>query len=137
MAYCTQQDLIDRFTEARLLQIADADNDETLDADRITKAITDAAALIDSYLGVVYDLPLASTPEVLAHTNADMAFFRLHEDAPEAVKDANKAAIDWLKNVSAGRAKIDIGGDVAAPAGNAVQFSGPEPVFTRDKLKGF
>ncbi len=112
MAYCTQQNIIDRYGNEELLLIVDRDDDGVLDSAVIDLAIADAAAEIDSYLGTVYTLPLNSTPAVLTIYACDIARYRLYDDrTTDEVSARYHQAIKWLKMVAEGKATLgDTGG---------------------------
>lgn len=143
MSYATQQDLVDRFGAAELAQLTDRTNlpPTTIDATIVGRALGDADALIDSYVGKVYALPLPVTPPVLTKIAADIARYDLHgkaADKDSAVARAYQDAVKWLQAVAGGLAQIDIGGTPAPqPAGGAVRASGPAAVFTRDSLRDY
>jgi len=139
MAYATLANMIERFGEAELLAIADRDMDGEVDAEVVSAALDDASGQIDSYIGGRYALPLSGTSGQLARIACDLARWQLYTDAPhERVTEANKAALAWLRDVAAGRANLDIGGEKpqADPAG-APRFEGGPRVFTRDTLAGY
>lgn len=138
MTYATQQNLTDRFGETELLQLADRDDDGAVDAAIVAAALGEADALIDSYVGRRYDLPLASVPPVLTNLACAIARHLLHKDFPtEAVRKAYEDALRVLREISTGTAVLDVGG--SEPAGNEVVVltDGPDKVFGRDALKGF
>lgn len=139
MTYATQANLIDRFSEAQLLQIADQDGDDVLDTDVIDRALADADAECDSYIGVRYDLPLPSTPARLVGVAADIAFYRLHPAAqPEDVRTRYLDALKWLQAVATGNAILDVGGEEPSQQGGGqVEITQSQRVFSRDKLVGF
>jgi phage gp36-like protein len=139
MTYATQQDLIDRFGEAQLKQVADRDGDDGLDPDVVAKALADADAEIDGYIGVRYELPLASTPARLVTIACDIAFYRLHPaGVPEDVRQRYYDARSFLLDVAKGLALLDVAGDEPDDAGDGVvQHTGPARAFSRDSLKGF
>ena len=94
--------------------------------------------LIDSYVGLRYDLPLATVPERLKRLSAAIARFYLHKDAPpEAVRQAYDDGIKFLKDVAAGRAVLDVAGAEPAAAPASVQTSGPARVFDKTSLDGY
>ena len=104
----------------------------------VAGALADADEVINSYLGRRYDLPLATTPAALKRVAADVARFLLYKDDPtEAVQNAHDGALAWLKDVSAGKAVLDIAGEEAAPAEATVQIASQDKLFGRDKLEGF
>lgn len=141
MTYATQQDLIDRFGNTELIQLTDKVNRPatTIDATPVARALTDAAALIDGYLGKLYRLPLSAVPPVLTKNACDIARYYLHgkaaeKDGPVAI--AYGEATGWLKDVSKGLVTLDVEG--VAPAqtgGGSVKASAPGRVFTRDSLR--
>lgn len=138
MTYATQQDLIDRFGEAELRELADRDGDDVIDAAVVGAALNDASNRIDSYIGQRYDLPLATTPPLLEQLCCDIARHRLFKDDPPEIVSVNyNHALRALRDIADGRASLDLGGAEPAPAGDAVLTTGPDRVFTKDTLKGF
>ena len=139
--YATQQDLIDRFGQEELVELTDRADPPAgvIDATVVTRALTDADALIDGYVGARYDLPLSSTPALLVDLAADIARYKLYKDDPtEAVESRNKAALATLRDISTGKAKLDIAGAEPATSGaGAPEVSAPDRLFTRDTLDGF
>ena len=73
MGYATQQDLVERFGEEELIQLTDREHAQLIVADVIDRALSDADAEIDSYLGVRYTLPLVSIPVLLVGVAANIA----------------------------------------------------------------
>ncbi|WP_421357809.1 gp436 family protein [Agrobacterium rosae] len=143
MTYATQQDLIDRFGNTELIQLTDKVNRPatTIDPTPVARALTDAAALIDGYLGKLYRLPLSAVPPVLTKNACDIARYYLHGKAAEkdgAVAIAHGQAIGWLKDVSKGLVTLDVEGMAPAQSGGgSVKASAPGRVFTRDSLRHF
>lgn len=77
----------------------------------LTRALTDAAALIDSYIGRRYLLPMAVTPRVLIPYALDIARYRLDRIRNrEDVRARYEDAIKWLEMVAKGT--LDLGTDV-------------------------
>ncbi|WP_337267063.1 gp436 family protein [Oryzifoliimicrobium ureilyticus] len=144
MTYCTKQDLIDRFGETELVQVTDRMNKpaSTIDDTVVNRALSDATALIDGYIGKAYKLPLAAVPDSLVKASADIARYYLHfkgVDKESPVQRAYDQAVTLLLNVSKGLVQlVEDTGTAPAPAGDGmVQFSGAERVFTRCSLRGF
>lgn len=141
MAYATQADLVARFGEDLLLQLADRDHDGTLDADVLDAALADAAALIDGYLLTRYSLPLPSVPDVLRPIATAIAFRHLHtEGPPDEVERLYKDALARLDRIARGTIVLDVTpepGAAAQGAGGPVLVEGPERSFSRTRLKGF
>lgn len=108
MAYATLQDLIDRFGQAELDQVADATGTGALDITRINRALGDADAEIDAALRGRYSLPLASVPDLVQRVACDLARESLYEDMPtEVVKDRAKRAREQLAAIAKGLMVID------------------------------
>jgi phage gp36-like protein len=77
----------------------------------LSRALTDAAALIDSYIGRRYLLPLSVTPQVLIPYALDIARYRLDRIRDrEDVRKRYEDAIKWLEMVAKGT--LDLGTDV-------------------------
>ena len=144
MTYATQQDLVDRFGAEELIQLTDRDNvpATTIDETVVGKALIDADALIDSYVGKQYALPLATTPPILVRYAADIARFYLYgerADKDHPVRSAFDLALAWLKDVSRGLVKLDdgTGSEASAEGGGQVRFDAPDRVMSRDSLGEF
>lgn len=142
MTYVTKQGLVDRFGERELIQLTDRTNmppREIIDVP-VTRAIGDAVALVDSYIGKRYGLPLQVIPPVLEKNAADIARYYLHGEAAgeDSIVTRNfEAAITWLKDVSKGTVLIDVGGEVPGQAGGGSIKANPSTrVMRRDTLKG-
>lgn len=143
MPYVTQQDLIDRFGSAELVQLTDRTNKpaSTIDATTVGRHIADAISIIDGYVGKVYALPLATVPPALTKVACDLARYFIHGKAADkdgAVAQAYRDAMRWLENVAKGLILIEDAGTVPGQAGGGqVQTSAPRRVFTRDSMSDF
>ncbi len=134
MAYCTQQDLIDRYGEEELIQLTDRDQTGSIDAIVIAAAIADATGIVDAYLESRYTLPLATVPAVLKRISCDIARYSLHGNgAPDDVKDRNGAAIEFLQAVAKGDLALAVG-ETSGDSGG-VEFEAGVAVF--DKTAGW
>ncbi|NQV83916.1 MAG: DUF1320 domain-containing protein [Rhodospirillales bacterium] len=135
MAYCTQQNLIDRFGDIEMKQIADRDGDDVLDAAQVTAAIDDGAVEIDAYLAKVYALPLSTIPAILEQLNCHLARYALHKDDPtEVVVNNRRDAIRTLDKIAKGTIVLEVAGVEPTSDGGGVQTSGPDRVFTHGTL---
>lgn len=131
MPYATQQQLIDRFGEAELIQLTDRNNVGAIDTTVLNQAIADAGAEIDGYLAGRYQLPLATVPVILALYCGDITRYRLYDDgATEEVRKRYEDAMKFLRLVAEG--KVRLGADEPAPTGGAQMESGGR-VFGRDQ----
>lgn len=125
MDYATPQDLIARYGEAELIQLTDPTEQQAVDTARVQRAIDDAVALANAYLGKVYALPLAGCtkpapvpgnpqateqvpPPQLARIVCDVARYYLYDDlAPEAeVYRRFKTAVAELQAIGEGAARL-------------------------------
>ena len=137
MTYATQQDLIDRYGEARLVELSDraVPPTNTIDAAVVDQALADAAAVIDSYVGGRYQTPVVPVPDVLRVHACVLAWSTLHVFTPDdkAVND-QRATIRHLEAIAAGRAQLPGAEVPSAPA--EAEVVGPNRVVSRDTLCG-
>jgi len=165
MTYAVSADLVARFGQQEMVQLTDLTNypASTIDAARVATAIDDACALIDSYVGQVYQLPLAGcakpptlpggsvdyvAPPALTRIACDLARYYLHDDlAPEnEVYRRYKEALRELEAIAAGKAQLScpwggspgvlIGADAQTGSAEAYYEFSPRAI-TDDTLKGF
>jgi phage gp36-like protein len=140
MAYATESSLDMQYGTAAVTVAADRDGDGTRDTGVIDAAISDAEDEIDSYLGVVYSLPLTSTPDILSRVCGDIALYRMCSDAGTLTDEMRRRyddAIAWLSKVASGKATLGVDaadediGDVAE-----VTSGSQSRLFTRSTLGG-
>jgi phage gp36-like protein len=126
-AYCTPQDLIDRFGQAEIAQLAPALLGQ-VDTARVQRACDDAGDMVDGYLRPRHTLPLSAVPRLLVKLSAAIARFELHlgEDRQptDQVRQDRDQAIAFLKDVAAGKADfgIDASGNEPQEDTTAVRF---------------
>lgn len=109
MAYAVLQNLIDRFGQTELDQVADTTNTGVLDVTRVDRALGDAAAEIDAALIGRYSLPLVTVPDMLERIACDLARESLYEDRPtETVKDRAERARAQLMAIASGKLGLDV-----------------------------
>lgn len=117
-------------------------------ATRVTKALSDASAEADAYIGQRYDLPLPSSPPVLRGKVVDIAVWNLFArrglaEADEVVRERYKNAIRWLEHLALGKVSLpfaDSGGDGSGgstPQSGSASIKAQPRIFDRDKLTGF
>jgi phage gp36-like protein len=143
MAYITVDDLKKAMPEAELIQLTDDEKAGSLTAAalaRINEAIAGAGADIDSYAGTRYATPL-QTSEKVQDLACDLTIWRLEKrrrKIRENTQTAYDAAIAFLKDVAAERAKLDqpVG---AAPQSDQqlVRTTEKEELFSGDNLDRF
>lgn len=107
MPYANLQDLIDRFGERELGQVAQGAALDVIDADRVERAIDDASGEIDGYVGTRYPLPLEPTPTLLRRIACDIARYRLYDDAaPEEVRQRYEDCARVLRHIADGTVSL-------------------------------
>lgn len=79
MAYCSLQDMIDRFGEIEMIQLSDKENTGLLNIVRIQAAIDDAFHEINYDLMKCYRTPIQSEVGILKHWNCDVARYHLYD----------------------------------------------------------
>ena len=163
MNYATVQDMTDRYGEPEMIQLTDPDI-VAVQAPKAQRALDDAQAFADSFVGRVYRLPLAGcakpapvpgdlgavehvAPPQLTRVVCDVARYYLYDDlAPEhEVYLRFRAAERELQAIAKGDAVL------ACPWGGSpgVQLAGDQPgdarvlfgfsprQITDDELRGF
>ena len=138
MTYATRTDMEARFgTEEVGNLIDDADG---VAMARGEAALADAAAVIDSYIGTAWSLPLASdvTWPLLRNIACDLARAELYDDSPnEEPEKAMKRAIRTLERLRDGEVNlVDARGRVAKRL-NVAATTGSDRVFDDDAFEGF
>lgn len=139
MNYATTQDMIDRFGQDELVQLTDRSGAGVIDQVVLGRALADADADIDSYLGSRYTLPLPSVPSVLVRVGADIARYYLYgERINDLVKTRYDAAITFLQQVAKGLATLeDVAANQVVSESGGVQFVAGRRVFSRDSLQDY
>lgn len=144
--YCTRQDIEGRISAVALQDWADLDGDGSEDAGVVERAIASADALIDSYLGVRYPVPVAPVPPVLTRMAVALAVWSLAtgkgfdvESADKSLKLDQEAALAWLKDIGRGQATLPAAAatpsaPTSPPLGMAVRT---RPPVLLPKLRGF
>lgn len=138
IVYATLADMQARFRPEQLIQLSDWDGTGALDQARVEQAIATAGTIIDGYVSAKYgDRSALAVPPLLTKIACDIAFFELHRATPpESVEKKNKAAVDMLRDIAAGKVRIDEGDTTAIPARpGAIHIAGRKR-FTRDQLDG-
>lgn len=118
IVYATLADMQATFEASDLVQLSDWDGTGEIDAARIERAIKKAGNLIDGYVAAKYgDRSALPVPPLLTELACDIAFFELHRGtAPEGVEKKYKSAKETLRDIAAGKVKIDEGDIAAVPA---------------------
>ena len=108
MAYCSEDDLLKMIPQADLADLT-VESGEVPDSLIIVDAISNATAEIDSYLGVKYVVPLATSPDQVKALAVDLAIYHLFSRRsiiPPVWQQRYDAAVAFLKQVVAGQMVI-------------------------------
>jgi phage gp36-like protein len=142
MTYATLQMLSDRVGVPMLVMLTDRSVVPTGEVDLavLGRALADADALIDGFLAGKYDMPLTSTPALIADIAQAVTLWKLHSSEPETkVKDDYNDALQRLKEIRAGIIVLtDVAGlEPTGKAANGVQIVDRDRPFTEANMKGF
>lgn len=146
--YISKTSLQDRYSEERVTFAADDDADGQLDPNKVSDAIGDAEAEINSYLASAYTLPLpgvtdredpeanTSVPPELRRVAVDIAMYRMVPEHDRLTKERRRRyddAVKWLEKVACKKVQLTVSG--AATASKISRY-GPDRIFTREKTDG-
>ena len=137
MGYAQATDMVTRFGQEELEQLAPSDTAESFDQDKVDSALSDASAEMNTYLGSVYSLPLTDPNPYLKTICCDITRFRLWDDAvSEEVRKRYEDAVAWLKKVVKGDVSLGIENQEESFYATTSRSS-LDREFTRSKLDGF
>ncbi|EGF8034340.1 DUF1320 domain-containing protein [Salmonella enterica subsp. enterica serovar Rubislaw] len=136
MLYASAQDMRDRYSN--LDDLLRQPGTDDLNERKLTQALNDAGALVDSYLVARYDLPLAVVPQVLVQHCCTVAFYYLCDEQPsDQARDRYREALTWLREVKNGSIPVGVDEAGSAPESDDLpQMQAEAPVFGRNQ-KGF
>ena len=105
----------------------------------IDRAVADADAEIDGFVGSRYTLPLPEpVPPVLVPIACDIARYRLYDDAvPVIVRQRYEDAIARLRDIAAGRLSLGIDPAPAASSQGSLAVRAPARIFGADQLRDY
>ena len=141
MTYASSADMTARFGEAELAQLTDPESGRQLNSAVLGRALGDAEAEIDSYLGKRYQLPLSTVPPVLQRLCCDMARYHLHTlVASETVRQRYEDAVSLLKKIASGDVELPTAAPLVVTtsgSGNMVAVSSRASVFSASALQDY
>ena len=141
MAYCTQDDIISQISEEILIQLTDDEGVGEVDADRVSAAIANADAEINSYCGMKYTVPFTTVPPMIRAASIDIAVYNLRSrrmGASEPEKDRYRERISWLKDVAKGIATLGESDPDGVPTeAQAPEIASNTRVFSRESMSGW
>jgi len=138
VSYATLDDLQRILSPAELTQLADDDGDGIPDAVVIERALADAQAEVDGYIGTRHPVPLPNPPALVRRLTVDLAIWNLY-NRRDLVTDARKAQAEaarkLLNNIAQGTVTLGLPRSEQASPPPAMVAS--ERRFTRDSTEGF
>lgn len=142
MPYASLDQLKEVIPARDLELLTDFERSGTPSDDRLVRALNDATAEINSYIGKVVTLPLAEPPHILTVLCRDLAMHRLYVNLGHDMttyQRLRKDAIKALEDMRDGKSAVGDDGDgpseLTSPG--VAMTDGPERQLTRDSLKGF
>lgn len=139
MAYCTEQDLVDRKSTRVIAQVTGDSDGATIDSDKVTEAIDDFSARMDNALRVNYpSLPFDETNNFLNRLNVDGAYLLLKRDTANGWSEDHRD--DWkmlnkdLEQIAQG--KIDLISETEEELEARGTFTSNPRLFNRNSLSG-
>lgn len=142
MPYATLDNLTDRFGADMLVGLTDRSQPATgvIDAAVVDRALADADAMVDGYVGGRYVLPLAEVPPLIADIARTIAIWKLHTYKPDdKITEDYKDALRILRDISDGKITLNVASN-SAPAtveGNGARLTDRERPLTAENLKGY
>lgn len=148
--YVSLKSLEARYSEGTVNYVGDADDDNSIDADRLEAALRDAEGEVNSYVGKVYSLPLegvtdrvdpelnTNVPEMLPRIVTDVAMYRMRPSGDLVTEESRvryKDAIKWLEMV-ASRKVVLYAETLAADALNTARSTRVTRVLSRRSMRG-
>lgn len=136
MAYCTKNDLHQRFGNSEIDQLIDRDNDGTEDAGVLDACIAYSDAMIDGYLAARYTIPITATSPLLVGISCDIVRYKLWDDnAPKEIRIRFDDAVRVLRDIANG--VMTLPNSPAAAVTGGIDYFSNERVFTAETLSGY
>lgn len=136
MAYITKDLMLKLFGEKELIELTDRTTSGVIDDEVLNQAMATAEAEADSYVGVLYTLPLPTTPPALTAFVADIARYHLYDARPsDLVITKYENAVKWLTNVAKGVVSLGLKTTDVQPTGGPVAVVARDQVFTDTLFK--
>ena len=113
MAYAGVTDLIQRYGERELINNTTPEGTPrtSIDQTRVAQALTDASALIDSFLNRKFQVPLQDAPASVVNACCKIARFDIAQSGgtqpTEQMRLDQKDALNWLTLIAKGTVTLD------------------------------
>lgn len=140
LSYCTRTDIEAVIPAKVLASLLDLNRDGTEDPNALDKAIERASAVVDSYTADRYETPFSPVPSEVTTCTVTLVRYALFsargldpaKGSDQVIKADYDHAMRWLRDVSAGRARIRVGTDTPHAPEIHVSISSAEARFPRD-----
>jgi phage gp36-like protein len=134
-AYCTIADLSSHWGQADLVRLTNPGNQlaQQIDETRLNAEIKNQSDVIDSFVGMSYDLPLPLTPRPLVDCCMALVIHGLdNKRTREDVRQRYEDWFKWLEKVAAGKVSLGIQttDPQPTPAGIDLVIDPPADKFT-------
>lgn len=136
MAYSDQTEITNRIGLDELKLLAG----DPIDTAKVTKAIADADALIDSYVGKLFSVPLATIPAVIKAVSAELTIYNLYglgRKVPEFWERKQDEHLKWLLQAAEGKVSLGVATQPSAGSGGKPSTKSDERVFHRDGMQEY
>ncbi len=144
MPYATIDDLVEAFGESEVTRLTapEGNLEAPVEDAKVTRALTSATDLIDSYLARRYAVPLAAPyPPAITRACGVLARFQLahgeQREPTEQMRLDRKETIAWLEALAEGRALLTGAQPVAGSSGAGARVSDRPRAFSTDALRGW
>ncbi len=139
----TLEGVLERISEASLIQLTDTANTGAVNQTVAQNAINAADGIIDALISPIYRVPLTDIPRAVRDASATIAIYRLHlyrSVDPGVWKEAYAASMAFLGAITEKRATLE--GTLPEPPAsanldNALSYTAEPRAFSRTLLKGF
>lgn len=140
--YIVQADLLSQISEHQLVQLTDDEKTGLVVDARVDEAIGSAEAEVNGYVATRYAVPVAApAPDLIKKLSITITVYLLYrrrQRVPDDVRTAYEDAIAMLKDIARGVITLGIDPPPAeSTKASAGEVSGPERIFSRDKLGSF
>lgn len=141
MSYSTITDLSKIINSNELARVTGDDTGSSIDTDRVNYAIAAADALIDSYLQIVYELPLAESHDIIKDMSLGLTLIFLYEyhyrdtEVPESISKKRKEIVYDLFKLQKGWIQLQNEKRRSVKSKIKLQFS--ENAITETDLNNF
>lgn len=113
MAYATYSDLTQVIPEETIIQLTDDELTDAARTDRVIRAIERACALIDSYIGRRYTIPLVTVPPLVRDIAVDLAIYYIYQrslddQVAESIRNRYTDSVAQLDRIASGKTLLDV-----------------------------